>query len=222
MCDFAEGKAGEPRDVTPGITIEILPLDIFVSLITPVSPDGSHMIFTAPPKTNKAWSTNYDLWRVAVAGKGKPENLTKDNKAADCGPQFSPDGKKLAYRSQKRAGFEADRWEMILVDCDETGALKGKPRSGTTKLDRSVDSFIWGPDNNTIFFTADEKAITPVFEVHLGSGDVEKTVVGHMLGSLSLSRDGNLMAFTVAALNQPPEVCIFPTGSRCACPYWQT
>ena len=40
------------------------------------------MLFTSPPREHEAWSTNYDIWRVAADGKGKPENLTKDNPAA--------------------------------------------------------------------------------------------------------------------------------------------
>ena len=63
-----------------------------------------------------------------TGGKTQWECLTKDNPAADSGPAFSPDGKKLAYRAQKRPGFEADRWELMVVECDAGGAFKGKPR----------------------------------------------------------------------------------------------
>ena len=52
---------------------------------------------------------------------GKIENLTKDNMAADSGPQFSPDGKWLAYRAQKRPGFEADRWDLMVLPADGKG-----------------------------------------------------------------------------------------------------
>ena len=44
------------------------------------------------------------------------ECLTSDNKAASSGPLFSADGTQLVYRAQKQPGYEADRWELMLVD----------------------------------------------------------------------------------------------------------
>src|SRR5262245_27144153 len=130
VCEFQDGKAGEPHDVTPGDYDAFPTSTTFSSSVDyTFSPDGSHLVFTAPPKEHEAWSTNYDLWRVPVDGKGKPENLTKDNKAADSGPQFSPDGKKLAYRAQKKAGYEADRWQVMVVDCDLSGRFTSEPKA---------------------------------------------------------------------------------------------
>ena len=76
---------------------------------------------------------------MPVAG-GKIECLTADNKAADGCPRFSPDGKLLAYRTQKRPGYEADRWVPMLVEVDAAGSWRGKPRAvlqrgGQTELD---------------------------------------------------------------------------------------
>ena len=53
-------------------------------------------------------------------------------------PQFSPDGKKLAYRAQKQAGLRGRQvGHLMVVDCRRrTATFKGKPRSVTAKLDR--------------------------------------------------------------------------------------
>ena len=102
------------------------------------SPDSKYLLYTAPPQRDEAWSTNYDIFRVPVTG-GEPECLTKDNPAADGAPKFSPDGKQLAYRAQRRAGFEADRWRLYVVTCDASGAPTGKPRCVSDKLDSSPD-----------------------------------------------------------------------------------
>src|SRR5204863_895436 len=119
LSAFAERTPGRPRDVTPGDYDALPTSDTFSSTVNPTfSPDGTHLLFTSPPREHEAWSTNYDIWRVTVDGQGKPENLTKDNKAADSGPQFSFDGKRLVYRAQKKAGYEADRWELNVLDCD--------------------------------------------------------------------------------------------------------
>src|SRR5262249_11919086 len=148
VMSFEGGKAGEPRDVTPGDYDAYPTSTTFSSSVDfTFSPDGTHLLFTAPPKKDEAWSTNYDIWGEAVESGAKPENHTKDNKAADSGPQFSRDGKKLAYRAQKRAGFEADRWELMVVDCTRDGAFRGQPRSATPKFDSWVEEFVWANDS---------------------------------------------------------------------------
>jgi dipeptidyl aminopeptidase/acylaminoacyl peptidase len=200
-------KAGEPRDVTPGNYDAFPTSTTFSSSVDfTFSPDGSHLVFTAPPKKNEAWSTNYDIWRVAIDGKAKPENLTKDNSAADSGPQFAPDGKRLAYRAQKRPGFEADRWELMITDCDASGAVAGKPRSGTPTFDSWVEDFVWARDSETVFFIAEEKATAPIWELYIGDGGIAKFAEGGTNGSLSISRDGNRLAFSNTALDHPASL----------------
>src|SRR5438128_5398001 len=123
------------------------------------SPDGKYLVFTAVPAKDEAWSTNHDICRVAIDNKSTSwEALTKDNLAADCWPQFSPDGTKLAFRAQRKAGYEADKWELMIVECEQDGMWKGKPRSATETFDRSVDSFSWraGPRGLEILLLADD------------------------------------------------------------------
>jgi Tol biopolymer transport system component len=110
--------AGEPRDVTPGdrdayptSTTFSAPQDFSFS------PDSSSLIFTAVPAKDEAWSTNFDLCRVSInGGTTEWETLTSGNAAADGLPVFSPSGAMLAYRSQRKAGYEADRWEIMLAE----------------------------------------------------------------------------------------------------------
>jgi dipeptidyl aminopeptidase/acylaminoacyl peptidase len=199
----------EPRDVTPGDR------DAFPTSSTfstgdnfTFSPDGKYLVFTAVPAKDEAWSTNYEICRVPIAGGGKEwENLTRDNTAADSGPVFSPDGKKLAYRAQKRAGFEADRWELTIVETDAAGAFQNKPRSITDKLDRWVQEFIWATDGE-FYFTADEDGSVPIFSISLKTHHVRKhSGDPGMNSALSFCglQDGKLV-FLNASLRHPPEV----------------
>ncbi len=67
------------------------------------------------PCASRAFSTgNHDLWSVNLA-TGERKQLTT-NLAADGLPRFSPDGKYLAYHAQNVTGFEADRWQLWLLD----------------------------------------------------------------------------------------------------------
>jgi dipeptidyl aminopeptidase/acylaminoacyl peptidase len=213
VVPFDGEKAGEPRDVTPG-DYDAYPTSTTFSVGDDFtfSPDGSHLVFTAVPKTNEAWSTNYDIWRVSVNG-GKPENLTAANKAADGAPQFSPDGKQLAYRAQKRPGFEADRWELMLVECEPDGRLKGTPRSVTAKFDSWVEEFAWAPDGHAIFFTADERGRVPVWYVNLKSGAIYLALGGFATegahAALSINKTGpTMVAYTHNTMRRPNEVFV--------------
>ena len=77
--------ASEPRDVTPGDRDSYPTSSTFSSTQDfSFSPDSTHLVFTAVPATDEAWSTNYDLCRVPIAG-GTTEwqTLTAGNPAAD-------------------------------------------------------------------------------------------------------------------------------------------
>jgi dipeptidyl aminopeptidase/acylaminoacyl peptidase len=193
---------GEPRDLTPGDR-DAYPTSTTFSVGDDFTftPDSKHIVFTAPPERHEAWSTDYNLYRVPLAG-GKPERLT-ENEAADNGPRFSPDGKLMAYRAQRRPGFEADRWEIMVVDTDG-----GKPRSITPDFDGSPAEFVWGANSDRIYFTADEKARQPVYVVSLHDNAVRKIYEGHTQSSLSSASQGDVLAFTQVALTHPAEVLV--------------
>jgi dipeptidyl aminopeptidase/acylaminoacyl peptidase len=206
VMPFNKGKGGEPKNVTPGDRDATPTSTTFSSGEDfTFSPDGNYLITTATPDRDEAWSTNYDLLRVPVHG-GTPEVLTRDNPAADGSPQFSPDGKMLAYRAQKKPGYEADRWQLYVVECDRSGARRGTPRSVTDKLDSWVESFVWAPDGKSIYLTADRQARTPIWSADVGTGEVTVLLEGHSNGSLTLSRDGKTLAFSRVAMTAPAEV----------------
>ena len=83
-----------------------------------------------------AASTNNDLFVVPIPGG--TAKITS-NPGADNSPQYSPDGKYLAYRSQSRAGYESDRWRLMAAGAvhrkadhsdREDGPLGGQFRLG--------------------------------------------------------------------------------------------
>jgi dipeptidyl aminopeptidase/acylaminoacyl peptidase len=199
---------GEPRDVTPGDRDAFPTSNTFSTGDNfAFSPDSTHLIFTAVPERDEAWSTNYDLCRVPVAG-GKIECLTKANAAADSGPVFSPDGKRLAYRAQRQPGFEADKWELIVAECDSSGMFKGAQQRVNEKLDRSVEAFVW-LDDNTLCFTADDNGSTPIFIADLtsASGNIQRLPLPGMNTALASNPHTKALTYLNAAVDHPPEVC---------------
>jgi dipeptidyl aminopeptidase/acylaminoacyl peptidase len=197
---------GEPRDVTPGDRDAYPTSDTFETGDNyTFSPDGKYLVFTAVPEKDEAWSTNYDICRVPVTWRTTMwETLTKDNPAADSGPRFSPDGKKLAYRAQKRAGFEADKWDVYVVDCKEDGTFAGKPQNYTGRFDLSADEFVW-LKNDEILFVADLRGEKAIRTVDAEGGSTHIPWYG-MSTSFSANRAGDRIAFANATLSRPAEI----------------
>jgi dipeptidyl aminopeptidase/acylaminoacyl peptidase len=205
----AEGK--DVRDVTPGDR------DAFPTSTTfstgddfAFTPDGKHLVFTAVPATGEAWSTNYDLARVSITNTSAEwQNLTADNAAADSGPVFSPDGKTLAFRRQKRAGYEADKWELVVAECSPDGTLSQPPRSLTGSLDRSVDEYVW-LDGQNLAVRVEENAASAIYRVARLARIAPLPMIqgqGHF-ASMSVDRPGGRLVATQARMGQPPEVVV--------------
>lgn len=203
----AEG--GDPRDVTPGDQ-DAYPTSTTFSVGDDFvfTPDSGALVYTAPPMRDEAWSTNHDLYRVPLGG-GTPQNLTAGNPAADSYPRFSPDGKWLAYRAQKRAGYEADRWELVIMP-----AAGGAPKSHTSRVDRSIQDFVWSADNETIYCTVEQNAAMPICKLSLGDDRFSDFVSGGAHSGLSISADGKRLACSRAMLTQPPEAMLVESDGK--------
>lgn len=211
-----EGTAdGEPRNVTPGENDAVPTSSTFSGGDDFAwSPDAKEIVFMAPPLPvrEQAWSTNHDVWAVNLETGGR-RNLTEANKAADGLPRFSPDGKLLAYRAQKRAGFEADKWDVIVLD-----RASGQRRNLTETWDYSVDNIVWSPDGKTIFTQAHDKATEPVFAIAVADGAVTRVVHGGVNSEVAVTRDGKTLFFSHQRLTQPAEIARAAVGSPDAAP----
>ena len=217
VMSYENGKAGEPKDVTPGDRDAYPTSSTFsTGYDFTFSPDGKHLYFTAVPERNEAWNTDYDICRVLVTGgTTKWETITQDNRAADGSPQFSPDGKWFVYRAQKRPGFEADRWDLMLVPADSLNEpdpkKRPKARSLTSDFEGSAEEFVWMPDSERIYFGADDRAKRWYFVTSIKDTEpnARPTFISYNANSsLSVSANGKRMAFARAALHHPAEVMV--------------
>jgi len=208
-------EAFKPRDVTPGDR-DAYPTSTTFSAGDDFTftPDGKHLVFTAVPAKDEAWSTNYDLCRVSIGNtKTEWEKLTP-NPAADGSPRFSADGTKLAWRAQKKPGSEADKWDIVVADAKPDGSLAGPAASAVGEEDLSVNEFCWfGSD--WFLFTADRQGRAPPFAAAVPGGNLKGALLepgpgtDHgSFGSLSASRDGKVWVGTHARMDRPAEVVV--------------
>jgi len=193
----AEG--GTPRDLTPG-DYDVPPFSLGGPDGYVFSPDGKEICFVRNTDPDEALSTNGDLWLVPVDGSGEAKRITS-NPADDTAPAFSPDGKQIAYRAQSRAGYEADRWQLMVFE-----RASGQSRSLTAGFDRNVEDPVWSPDSRTLFFAAGDQAYEPIFKVSLSGGVVSKVLDSHSNGDLQMAPDRGSLVFIRQSLTSPAEI----------------
>ncbi len=147
-----------------------------------------------------ATSTNSDLFAVALAG-GPARKITS-NPGADNGPQYSPDGKYLAWRAQVRPGYESDRWRLWAME-----RATGKVTDLTENIDRWVGSFTWSPDSASLFFTVEDRGRQSIQFKSVRGGEARIAVSGDShLDEMQFTPDGKTLVYTQQTGMQPAEI----------------
>ena len=183
---FIMGKNGKNlRDITPG-DFDTPPLDLGSSHDYVFSPDGKSVVFVRNTDPVVATSTNNDLFSFDLSS-GKVSQLT-NNRGNDNGPAFSADGRYLAWSSMARAGFEADRYRIMLRDLSS-----GKTRELTVGFNLSANNVSWSPDDKSIYFTAAERGAISLYKVDIVSGKINAVLKGHFIGGYKFIDPGTLV-----------------------------
>ena len=199
---------GEYKDLTEGNTEDVPPLALGSSNDYNFSPDGSEIAFTMNPEFSTAISTNLEIYLLSVSSESAPK-LISTSKGVDCQPVYSPDGKWLAWTSMKRAGFEADKKDIILFE-----RKTGKMKNITEELDRSVEEFIWSPNSKTIYFTAQNEINNSIYKLDIESGKIDLFHKDNFNTSISISNDGKTLFFLKQRANLPTEIFSISTDGK--------
>ena len=124
---------------------------------------------------------------LATQPVNAPENL-KNNVGYDQNPQFSPDGRYVAWTSMERNGYEADRMRLCIHDLEQ-----GTKQYVTETFDSNVDAFSWASDSKTLYFLGVWHATENLYRTDL-EGNV-KQLTGYQadFGNLQLIDDTHLL-----------------------------
>lgn len=197
----ADGKLnGEPKKITNGIDGDVPSKPFGDASEYAFSPNSKTIVFNAriAGKT-EAWSTNFDLYSVAVDGMGVAKNLTADNPAWDTGPVFSHDGKTLFYRAMKRATFEADRFGIIAMDL-----ATGAKREINAGWDRSADSLLLSADGKSLYTVTDDVGSHALFAFDTVTGAARKLVSNGTVSGFDIV--GDTLVITRSTLTSPAQL----------------
>jgi dipeptidyl aminopeptidase/acylaminoacyl peptidase len=99
-----------------------------------------------------------------------------------------------------RAGFEADRWQLILYD-----RKTEEERSLTPTFDASVGAPVWAPDSRALYFESEERGEVPIFRVDL-KGTVTKISGPGTHHNIQPTQDGSRLVCILISAVRPAEI----------------
>jgi len=197
---------GTAKDITPG-DYDVPPFSLGGQDNYNISPDGQEVAFTSNHEEVEAVSTNNDIFIVPITG-GEPKKLST-SPGSDSTPLYSPDGKYLAWRMQARAGYESDRFRLVVYD-----RKADKIHNLTEDVDRWVETIAWSPDSKTIYFTSEDKGELPIYAIAVDKPNKIEEINRGANDDLQITPDGKTLVFTRMSIRAPNEVYKLNLGEK--------
>jgi dipeptidyl aminopeptidase/acylaminoacyl peptidase len=196
-----KNQTTEPRDLTPG-DHDVPPFHLGGQDMYAISPDGQELAYTSNIDEVEATSTNNEIFVVPMAGPAVAGRKISTSPGSDSTPLYSPDGKYITWRSQARAGFEADKWRLLMFD-----RATGKIRELAKTSDLSVGSFSWTAVPREIVFTAENRGEAPIFSA-LGEDGADWTTLSKLqpLHADDLTFVAGFLYYTRMSAEAPNEI----------------
>src|SRR5205814_2008010 len=185
------------RDLTPG-DHDVPPFNLGGQDMYAISPDGQEVAYTSNIDEVEATSTNNEIFIVPISG-GAPKKISS-SPGADTTPLYSPDGKYIAWRSQARTGFEADKWRLLVQD-----RQTGNTREVAQSFEYSIGSFSWASRTGEIVFTAERRGTSPLFSTSVGA-NWTTIAENDGLHADDLTINNGILYFTRMSIQAPNEI----------------
>ena len=166
------------------------------------SPASDKVAYTCRKKTGLAYavSTNSDIYIYDLA-TGKTENITEENKGYDTNPQYSPDGKYIAWQSMERDGYEADLNRLFVMNL-----ATGEKRFVSRAFESNVDAFLWNKDSQSIYFIGVWHGETQIYNIDLADNDSLNRLTDGMHDYASLALCGDKLIAKRHSMSMGDEI----------------
>jgi dipeptidyl aminopeptidase/acylaminoacyl peptidase len=209
-----------PRDLTPG-DHDVPPFHLGGQDMYAISPDGQEVAYTSNIDEVEATSTNNEIFVLPISG-GAPKRIST-SPGSDTTPLYSPDGKYLAWRSQARAGFEADKWRLLVQD-RQTGKVDDVSNTclDAAAFDLSVGSFDWNSASSQIVAAAEMRGGTLLYRLSAHSTERAPTIVGGNSHRDDVVCRDHYVWFSRASAQAPNEIWRVDLNESVGAPTFET
>lgn len=174
------------------------------------SPDGARIAFDASP-TTLIRDERRDAYVVDVTSKQLDAITTLHD--VESTPQFSPDGRTLAYtinphdwKPNKDGIMPRTIRNAHLVTFDV--ASRKVTDHASAAFDVSPGAARWSPDGKHLWFTASDRVYQSLYDYAIDTKTYKKMTTDVVVGGASASKDGGRMAFVFDTPNWPAEVYV--------------
>jgi dipeptidyl aminopeptidase/acylaminoacyl peptidase len=106
-----------------------------------LSPDGQYVVYSVGQPNYEADEPRYDLWRARWDGSDR-HPLTRTPDADEYQPAYSPDGRRIAFLSDRGGDDAVTQVWIMPADAGEAEAL--------TSFPGGVEDFVWSPDSRSL------------------------------------------------------------------------
>ncbi len=178
------------------------------------SNDSKKFAYSCNKKSGRDYtvSTDTDIYLYDLES-GNTENLCKPDAARsnygyDTAPQFSPDGKSIAWLSMEHDGYESDLNRLCVMDLatGERKYITEKPNGEKEAIfDSNVDSYCWAPDSKSLYFTGTWHGTTQVYNITTESKLTKMTEGDHDYNSVAMLGDNSLI-MTRVSMSAPADI----------------
>ena len=202
VVSAADGNA--VRDLTPRRDIGDAEAPTF-SLGGPLgyawAPGSEEMAYVANLDLVPAASTNNDVFTLLLDDPGARPRRVSTSPGSDDGPAYSPDGKYLAFRSQARAGYESDRFRLMVFD-----RLAGTTRELMPNLDGWIDEMAWWRSSKGLIFLSGHDGREDVYLVDVQGKHLQQATSDGEFGEISTPAEHGSMVASLTKVNRPTEI----------------
>jgi dipeptidyl aminopeptidase/acylaminoacyl peptidase len=186
------GVISEPMRLTKGATFSVGEFTW--------SPDGTRIAFSAQRDPDLISAETTDIY-VVTLNDDKVKKIV-NSPGPDRNPQWSPDGKQIAYETTAGSKY----FFYTNVKIATVGAEGGTPRILTDAFDEDPGLIAWAPEG--IYFAAEQKTYAHLFRLNPDTKAIEKLSAPEHLAafSFSFSKDYKQVTYRAALENEYPEI----------------
>lgn len=178
-------------------------------------PDGSRIAWISWNHPNMPWDgSSLHLGRLSASQRGLPtladsRVIAGDKRTAILQPEFSSDGRHLAYSSDQ-SGW----WQIYLVDLTNNSTrplTSGEAEHGAPAWVQEMRTYQFSPDGKSLFYLRNQAGMTTLWQVSLAGGESSQIQLSEeytWLEQIAIAPGGKRIALIASESRTPTRLIV--------------